>query len=181
MSELIIPPHTRTIFIQFEEKRFLHLPQHNKQIFKEELKKYKNFYKEIYELNRDKDGLYFKFKLNLPQLEIKQEAYEINETTQNYAINPIEIVNNKKIYYYSPLLNTDYNGTICMGKNYFHKNIKTTANDFFNSYFNTSLAASARIYVNDNSTVFQAILDFYQNWEETGYIELIQNDYPTTN
>jgi hypothetical protein len=167
----IIPPQTRTIFISIH-KHFI-------ENYKEYFQKFKQF--------DDGCNTIFKFKLNMPQMKLDADLDEDNQYIYFY---PYE---NYKSYV-SPLLNTSC-GKICLGK--FFGNIrkpdiatKEILNEIYNSPFNFDRSESTSYYItkrkrnknnnnpidgihHQNSNYYYYALDFYQNWQDTGKLELI--------
>ena len=105
---------------------------------------------------------HYKFKLNIPQMELicKYDYiwyyYPKDETTK----------------YLSPFPNTDQQGCICLG----YKNTKTYQ-DALNAIYNTiflycphKLLSAYKYHTLHDPNSF---LDFYQNWQNTGKLELI--------
>ena len=150
---MIIPPQTRTLFF------CLH-----------------HYYDDIYEKfnpkiiinSQDFRHAIFKFKLNLPKFEVVKTT---NSTVdwKIYALND----NNKICWMPLPNVYYDTDG-VCMGTEnpINHDEFK---NIFFTSKFTFSLTDQLKNYIADTSSnKVEAFLKFYQNWQDSGKINLIE-------
>jgi hypothetical protein len=141
MKIKIIPPQTRTIFVESYCSKDLANKFNGKQ---------------------ETDGCYiFKFKLNIPKMILAKNSigikfYPINEKEQTC---------------YSPLLNTSTDGYICID-HYTFDDFNHLLKRIYNTYFNFERYSSLQTYVEITDTI-EPVLNFYQNWQNTGKLELI--------
>jgi hypothetical protein len=140
----IIPLQKRTIFIEYRLD-----DQDIIQKYKGKLDNYNN--KSI-----------FKFNLNMPKMllnirdEKAIELHAINETNQ---------------LCHSPLLNTSHDNHICL--NIQTIDYKIALDKIYNSAYNLDSYASVNTHYIKNLNKISQILQFYQNWQDTGKIQLV--------
>jgi hypothetical protein len=154
---MIIPPQTRTIHLKLNPSLC------------------------DVDLNQPIKYVVYKFKLNIPQMELKyiNDFNTPSGILQGYQFRPLQ--NNQ--YYYSPLTNTNKYGIVCTNTVFPNLiNEKECLNLIYSTYFNTDLYQSVNHYFKKpytnflpppNKHVTKEILELYQNWEKDGHIKLI--------